>query len=452
MSSNRSQRVRKSILIGLLVLIWLAALAFYWSIDPLRNANRHGLASLLLSYLLLWGLVFLLSTTSNTEMAKRFLLTSASIALTIGLLEGLALAHIVDFRLAFGTARAEPWKHPDNLLDPKLLHIHKPHYQSRFNGIEYRYDRNGLRNEVDLKTADIVVIGDSLIEGWGVPATDLMTFYLAKELDRTVANVAQSWYGPQQELELLRRYGLALRPKACVWSFFEGNDLGDVHRYREVSGDWGGFSDRLRSVRESFGERSFSRNAVRAVRRILDSWRHGEAAGWALAHGRPASSTDGFPSGVFEESNGRKTRMVFLEPNAPLSAKEYEALEEVRSILRQAYELCRRNDARFLVIFIPTKFRVYSRFTGFAAAEHTDLPQRLEAIVRAELPDGEFLDLTVGFTEAAKHGVLTYFPGLDTHWSPEGHRVAAAAVARSLRRSESERASAEAHRRESTSR
>ena len=442
MRDNRSQRVRKSILIGLLVLIWLVALAFYWSIDPLRNANTHGLASLLLSYLLLWGLVFLLSTASNTEMAKRFLLTSASITLTIGLFEGLALAHIVDFRLAFGTTVPEPWKHPDNLLDPKLFHIRKPYYQRRFDGIEYRYDRNGLRNEVDLKTADIVVLGDSLIEGWGVPATDLMTFYLAKELDRTVANVAQSWYGPQQELELLRRYGLALQPKACVWSFFEGNDLGDVHRYRAVIGDWGGFSDGLRSVRESFRERAFSKNAVLAVRRILDSWRYGERA----------KEWDGIRSGVFEESNGRKTRMVFLEPNAPLSAKEYEALEEVRSILRQAYELCRRNDARFLVIFIPTKFRVYSRFTGFAAAAHTDLPQRLEAIVRAELPDGEFLDLTVTFTEAAKRGVLTYFPGYDTHWSPEGHRVAAAAVARSLRRSEREQASAEPHRRESTRR
>jgi hypothetical protein len=50
-----------------------------------------------------------------------------------------------------------------------------------------------------------VVVGDSFIEGGGVSAADLLTTRLQELTGRTVANVAQSWYGPQQELELLRR-------------------------------------------------------------------------------------------------------------------------------------------------------------------------------------------------------------------------------------------------------
>lgn len=76
--NNRSQQVRKGVLISILIFIWLAALVFYWSVDP-RFVTRHFLASIFLSYLLLWSLVFLLSNQSKTEVAQRFLLASVSV-------------------------------------------------------------------------------------------------------------------------------------------------------------------------------------------------------------------------------------------------------------------------------------------------------------------------------------------------------------------------------------
>jgi hypothetical protein len=97
---------------------------------------------------------------------------------------------------------------------------------------------------------------------------------------------------------------------------------------------------------------------VRAVRHILDSLRDTKLKGL------------GIPSGIFTESDGRETRMYFLDNSSLRSTGDFEALAEVRSILGQAYERCRADGATFLVIFIPTKFRVYSGFTKFDPAHN----------------------------------------------------------------------------------
>jgi len=97
---------------------------------------------------------------------------------------------------------------------------------------DVRYDHNGFRNQTDLKSADIVVIGDSFVEGLTVSDAQLVTSLLAHLQGKVVANLGQSTYGPQQELIVLKRYGLPLRPRTVVWMFFEGNDLADVITYR----------------------------------------------------------------------------------------------------------------------------------------------------------------------------------------------------------------------------
>ena len=378
-------------------------------------------------YLLIWGLALVLSRTRRREMAARFLLTSASLALTVGVLELLAAVNLVDYRLVLGVPITEPWRHPHNRPDARLLHIHEPYYRGRFDGIDYRYDRHGLRNDVDYARADVVLVGDSFIEGWKVSAADLVTTQLARQLGLTVANLGQSWYGPQQELELLRRFGVPLHPQACVWAFFEANDLDDLRRYDRATRHWEEFSRNLRTYRD----RSFVRNAVVASRRALDLIRQ---------RSLPRDpNPDGFPSGLFTEAGGARTRMYFLDSSPPLSADDDAALAEVRTVLRQAHDLCAGEGARFLVVFIPTKFRVYGKLvqadsaTARSAGALNDFPRRIGALVAG---DGEFLDLTPALEEEARRGVLTYFPGYDTHWSPAGHRTAAIAIARFLERSQ----------------
>ena len=45
--------------------------------------------------------------------------------------------------------------------------------------------------------------------------------------------LGHSGYGPQQELVVLKRYGLRLHPRTVIWTLFEGNDFSDAERYEE---------------------------------------------------------------------------------------------------------------------------------------------------------------------------------------------------------------------------
>src|SRR5262249_43494854 len=134
---------------------------------------------------------------------------------------------------------------------------------------------------------------------------------------------------------------------------------------------------------------------------------------------------------------GERTRLTFWYRGHRLSGANLRALEELRTILSQANELCRTRGIRFLVVFAPTKFRVYHGVTEFEADAQpgywviNDLPERVRAIVRDSLNGAEYLDLTGPLTDAAKRGLLVYWAS-DSHWSGEGHRVAADAIATAL--------------------
>ena len=419
---GRPQHQPILIMLAVLILACLGVLALYWSVAPEPiEPTYHIIATLIFFYLVVWGVIFLYSPASRTEKANRFLLTSVMLVSTISTLELLVAVRVLDFRTILNTPIKEPTRRPDNLLDPKLLYIPKPHTRSAWQHIQYRHDQNGFRNETDFDAADTIVLGDSFIWGPHVAANDLMTAHLARELHRTVVNLGLPSYGPQQELEVLRRIGLGFRPQTCVWNFYEGNDLGDVLRYQEATKDWESYSKEF----HSFKERSFSKNAVLAVGRVSESIFDG---------GRDQADIHEDMSGLFKKTDGSKIRMYFVEPGRFLSRGEMEALKQVRASLTEAYELCHTINARFVVVFTPTKFRVYRDFTEFGAKTQTrywvanNLPQEIQAIVHENLPGAAFLDLTSVFVEYAKKGSLVYFPEYDTHWSPEGHRVAASAI------------------------
>jgi hypothetical protein len=400
----------------------LCALGLFFGVSPSGYPNIHVLSGLAALYLLGWAALLAFGRRRRGELARGFAVTTAMTVLCVGLLETLVLVRLVDFRVLFGTPAAQPWSHPGNLVDPTLLHLHRPHDDFVWDGVRYQYDQHGFRNRPDPRGADVVVTGDSFVEGWGVTAPELVTSRLAADLHRPVVNLGQSWYGPQQELEVLRRYGLPLHPKACVWAFFEGNDLQDVERYQKALPVWGELSRR----NHSFALRSFTRNALYALRRL------GRTRG-----GEDATGTLAYPYGTFREGDGRDVRMYFEYKSHALSGQEVKDLGEVGRVLGEAGAMCRRQGARFLVVFVPSKDRIYLDRARFAANaeplrwERNDLPSRLAALVGKADPDGDFLDLTPTFRQRAARGDVLYFLQ-DTHWSPAGHALAARAIAARL--------------------
>jgi hypothetical protein len=100
--------------------------------------------------------------------------------------------------------------------------------------------------------------------------------------------------------------------------------------------------------------------------------------------------------------------------------------------------LCRQRQIRFLVVFVPEKYRVYHDLSNFEFGTEglrswkvNDLPSRLKQILTAFAPDIEYLDLTPALKVESRKGIATYLPD-DTHWTPAGHRVAAEAIDRAL--------------------
>jgi hypothetical protein len=318
--------------------------------------------------------------------------------------------------------------------DPELLHIHPPHSSFRgqarggnfaanfrvpqsamdFYQWDVRYDQNGFRNDSDLTSASIVVIGDSFVESTTTPTPQMLTSVLARLQGTVVANLGQYGYGPLEELAVLRRYGLPLRPRTVVWMFFEGNDLADVIRYRKETTA----QSKPPSFWTVFWNRSFTRNALAQVH----------------AQFRRAFRPSGVKrSGVFQAPDGRKTTLYFLYYPPGLTNEELNAFDRTVLTLSAAHDLCAAQGARLVFVFVPTKFRVFYDLCQFSAESDcrnwraSGLPERMQTAVKSISSDLGYLDLTPSLVDAAKRGVLSYYRD-DDHWSPAGDGVAAAAI------------------------
>ena len=95
-------------------------------------------------------------------------------------------------------------------------------------------DANGFRNSPPEKdTYDIVALGDSFTRASGVatPWSEILAEYSGSD----VLNLGDVGFGPQDELKVLRQYGLKKRPQWVELAYFEGNDLYDAASYEQAN-------------------------------------------------------------------------------------------------------------------------------------------------------------------------------------------------------------------------
>jgi hypothetical protein len=434
---------RERVFAGLFCVAWLGilVLALQVGAKAYDTNPEHLLGILVAVYLASWGPFFLLSRQEPVGKAARFAACTASTLAVVVALEVPAIFHLVDYRSLFSTP-TPTWRRPGNLPDPELIYVRKGHQHTRlrFRGADLyrlrgpsagqtyqcdlRLDGHGFRNPTDLTSADVIVLGDSFIEGLQVAAPELISARLAERLGQKVANLGRTGYGPQQELQVLRRFGLGLHPRTCIWAFYEGNDLQDANAYE---------ADRknVRRVGHEAPSRalyggSLTRNCLSFV---IRNWLRPESGWPARLH-----------TGRFVDRSGQGIEMYFscgVHEGNDLPANprgDSGELKRVQSILTEAYALCARHGIDLVVLFVPAKFRVYRDLCSFdpdspcLAWGVDDLPGALKAAVGAVSSEIGFLDLTSPFLNEAADGPLLYLPD-DTHWSAEGHRRAAAALA-----------------------
>ncbi len=418
---------------------WIGGLSLALRLGIASEDPAEVMSLLIAVYLAMWGLFLVLKPAGTTAIAARFLLCTFAVVAAIALVEAPALLGRIDYRDVFRTPTSA-WRRPHHRPDPDLIYVREPHSRDRgqFVGSELlrvtgaspwaiysfdvRRDKDGFRNPTDLTSADVVVVGDSFVEGLHVRDSELMTSRLASMTGLSVANLGRSGDGPQQERIILERFGLPLKPKVCVWLYYEGNDLEDVAEYesnRRVVG-----AIKARGESRAVYERSFVRNALMYARR---SW---------IAPEKPSPASQF--SGTFASRDRGPLPLLFASEDYHRgSLSDPSRLENAARAIAEAGEICERRGMRFVVAFVPTKWRVYGDLCRFANGspcpswELDDQPRRVRSAVAAISREVAFVDLTPGFRSEASRGELLYLPD-DTHWTAAGHSSAASAIADAL--------------------
>jgi hypothetical protein len=128
-----------------------------------------------------------------------------------------------------------------------------------------------------------------------------------------------------------------------------------------------------------------------------------------------------------------RTETVFFAPTEVETPSE-KALRKALAPIVEAAKLCRERNIRFLVAFIPEKFRVYHDLGNVSLSTEavrqwrvSDVPDRLHQILMNAEPSIEYVDLTPALKHASRSGMATYLAD-DTHWTDQGNRVAAEAL------------------------
>jgi len=434
--SNQSAR---RIVVGLTLLLFV--LGYSLIVKAGITDIRSLLSFLVASYLVVWGGYALISPIQKDEIRIRFVLMTLALGMALLLAEIPAWLKLIDYRKTFSTG-VYLWEQPGYLPDLELLARPEPHHSvkmffSRGNlgdslclpprhadPFELKYDKNGFRNDQDLTNAEIAVVGDSYVESQMIPGSMLATTRLAGIMLTTVANLGQSGYGPQQELAVLKRYALPLRPKYVVWVFYEGNDLLDVQEY---AGMVSLLSSRLNSMGIVW-DRSFTKNSL--------SW-----LTHAVQECVPPPKIPAVPATLVDDQ-GREQR-VYVKGRSSSSSptkQDLDALKTSVAAIEEAHQLLQEQGTRLIVVLAPTAFRVYHDVARF---EHgggnttppwvlDDLPDRLRKMIFEIAPDIGYLDLTSALKAAAKEHKLVFLSD-DTHWSSEGHRVVAETLAEALK-------------------
>ena len=99
----------------------------------------------------------------------------------------------------------------------------------------FHSDAHGFRNPTYTHAypqgADLLILGDSFAMGNCVPE-DLGALLRSHGLE--TVNLGVNGFGPLMELAALREYGTLIRPKKVLWVYYEGNDLRNLAREKEI--------------------------------------------------------------------------------------------------------------------------------------------------------------------------------------------------------------------------
>jgi len=128
----------------------------------------------------------------------------------------------------------EMWKYAREVkqlaADPLIGHEHAPNRQARLMGVDFRSNSQGLRDrEFSFERVPgklrIVMLGDSLTVGWGVPFEQtfpkrIEQMYAEAGIDAEVINLGVGNYNTMQEVQAFLVKGYRYQPDVVVLNYF----------------------------------------------------------------------------------------------------------------------------------------------------------------------------------------------------------------------------------------
>jgi len=157
-------------------------------------------------------------------------LTLVSLLFTIGVFE-VACRTIVDTGMHY---HLEMWKYAVSLKevapDPAIGHQHRPNTHARLMGVDVTINSLGLRDSEDMGDLGdgtrLLMLGDSITFGWGVPQNETVAERLEASLTAqsekpvSVINSGVGNYNTAMQVAWFEQYGLALNPDVVVLNVF----------------------------------------------------------------------------------------------------------------------------------------------------------------------------------------------------------------------------------------
>jgi lysophospholipase L1-like esterase len=305
------------------------------------------------------------------------------------------------------------------VADPYLGFRYRPNLTGRLKrgdlDFTFTTDEKGFRNNVPLPDrADIVVVGDSMAFGYGVPDDATWTHLVATQFARhTISNFGLIGGAPQQYLRILETEALELHPKLVLFMLFPGNDLNDSRLFQqwlEASTD---------TTYPEFRFAGGTPSDWHALRRL-------SGGSYLVAFQRALRSRllSGGAGETITLGNGQRVQLAptVYDNDALMAAPEHPVFQLVMATIEEAQRLSRRQGSHFLVLLMPTKEEVYLPLLDKPAPA---LIEKFRPALEAQrIP---FLDLTP-YLRAATREVGPVFLEVDGHPNAVGYQVIADVV------------------------
>jgi len=477
-------RLHASDYVSVVVVPWAVLVLASWFLarrlfDPRQRPLR--LVLMVVALVCAWGVLHVGRVTTRVILVPSLVAAAATVVPPLGLAAAGLVAVLgalelvlrlqpgllpVDARLALPLTPHERlacfFRTPDGCLPADALQVFPPElgfaYKPNLNVILWhpeagfwtlRTDARGFANtDPTLQDgADVVVLGDSFMQGVLVEPEESFPARLAARTGRRVLNLGIPGWDAYQYPIALRQFGLRARPRVVVAGIFGTNDwnarfpLFADYRRDHPDASYYDYLEAQARARQPPGppglfglpERFFRRLYLpTAVGALLDPHHVGAAAGRDYEElslgGQPVRLRLGDALRIWRAIDADK----LMEEHRLGIEQLGRSIDEIRGLAAAA-------GARLVILYVPTMEEVYlplvaadSEFWGpTPKAKVLEKFGRLREVVTSRARPEELLDLTEPLGEVARRGETLYWIH-DPHWNRRGNVAVADVVARRL--------------------